>query len=76
MQTASQAPRKREFHIENGADEVVVKGRNAAIERARTMSKRTWRPVYVERADKRVALTYKRGKLQQYAFTTRDRLRR
>jgi hypothetical protein len=56
-----------------GRDQREVQGRTAAIEAAKRMSRRTWRPVEVQREDEQVNLRYRRGALQEYRLETRRR---
>lgn len=65
-----------EFVVSTPVNSTKVAGRKAAIAKAKEISNRTWRGVFVERDDKRVQMRYRRGKLQEYRFETRDRARR
>lgn len=61
---------KHEFTITAGNEEAAVLGRSEAVQQAKEMSGKTWRPVYVVRADRRVSMRFGRGVLIEYGFET------
>ncbi|MCB9680994.1 MAG: hypothetical protein H6733_05930 [Alphaproteobacteria bacterium] len=69
IQTPSQHP----FTIITGNDTTVVTGRPAAVEEAKQISRRTGRPIRLERKDGRVTMEFRRGHLEAYAYETRGR---
>ena len=60
-----------EFTIERGAEKLRVKGRGAAVRRARDLSQKSHRPVRVQREDNKMTMTWRRGVLQEYRLETR-----
>lgn len=61
------------FTVTSTRSQAVVEGRKAAVETARRMSRKTWDPVRVERADERVTMSYHRGDLMDYRRDPRRR---
>ncbi|MCA9571977.1 MAG: hypothetical protein KC656_29265 [Myxococcales bacterium] len=59
---------KREFTIDTGKGQEVVRGRAVAVETARTLSAGTWRPIRVTRDDERMEMTFRRGELTKYGY--------
>jgi hypothetical protein len=70
--TSSSRPKKL-FTITSDRNTREVHGRHAAIKAAKTMSRRTWRPVHVEREDQKVQMKYHRGSLQDFRMDPRKR---
>lgn len=58
------------YHIKTGKEVLTVHGRDAAIEKARTLSGRSGRPISVERQDGRMTMQFSRGGVQTYRFET------
>jgi len=58
------------FAIKDGNQAWRVAGRDQAIERAKEVSARTWRPVGLERDDGRVRMQFRRGVLLTYRYET------
>ena len=63
------------YEIHCGRDADAVHGRAAAVQRARSLSARTRRPVLIERSDGRVSMEFRRGSLQTYMLQTHGRRR-
>jgi hypothetical protein len=56
-----------------GADATTIDGRIRAVSEAKEISRRTGRPIRVERTDGRVRMEFRRGALETYRYETRDR---
>ena len=72
--TSSSAPKPnlpadRTFFVGGDARPQAVIGRPAAVERARALSRKTWKPVRAVRKDERVELVFQRGELLNYRYT-------
>lgn len=59
--------------IKSGQTSTRVVGRGPAIEQAKELSAKTWRPIGLEREDGRVKMQFRRGSLQTYRYDTHDR---
>lgn len=68
--TETSAETPFEFTITAGNEEAAVTGRPEAVARAKELSGKTWRPVYVVRSDQRVSMRYGRGVLIEYGCET------
>lgn len=66
---------KKPFVIQTGVEEETVHGRSAAVDAAKTLSRKTPRTVRLERADGRVTMEFRRGNLQTYQYETHGRRR-
>lgn len=74
--SASPAPQKQLFTVTAPNDSKTVHGRDNAVETAKRLSRRTWRPVHVERADEKLTMSYHRGTLQDFRHDPRRGRRR
>lgn len=73
--STSTEPRKT-FTITASDETTTVSGRHEAVKVAKRMSRRTWRPVHVERADEKLTMSYHRGTLQDFRHDPRRGKRR
>lgn len=64
---------KRAFNIEMGSDTTVVKGRQTAVRTARELSTKTWRPVRIKRADDKMEMVFRNGKMTDFMLSLRGR---
>lgn len=56
-----------------GSEVQAIPGRQAAVAKAKEISARSGRVIQVERADGRVRMAFRRGRLETYRFETQDR---
>ncbi|MEZ4321943.1 MAG: hypothetical protein R3F61_31010 [Myxococcota bacterium] len=67
-----ESKKNRTFTVGSGDEAVVVGTRQNAVRKARELSETTWRPVRVLRSDERMEMTFRRGELLSYAWTSRS----
>jgi len=72
--TSPAAPKT--FTIKTPDETTTVRGRQEAVQTAKRLSRRTWRPVHVEREDEKLTMSYHRGTLQDYRHDPRRGRRR
>lgn len=70
IDTAEMTTTPFEFTITAGHDEASVTGRLEAVRRAKELSGKTWRPVYLVRSDQRVRMRFGKGVLVEYGYDT------
>lgn len=61
------------FTLVRGSKSETVEGRGKAVNEAKRMSERFHGPVRVERDDSRVEMTFRRGSVSKYRYTTHGR---
>jgi hypothetical protein len=66
-------PNVETYILMTGTEEETIEGREAAVAKAKEISRATGNRVMLERADGRVTMQFEKGSLEAFSAETRDR---